>query len=81
MYISELAPTQVRLDPIFILSHFKMLTIVGFQLRGTLINAYSAWFVVGQLVAPVVLQQNNVATPYRFRKHRLGINYSTLLTF
>ncbi|KAL8292368.1 hypothetical protein RQP46_001834 [Phenoliferia psychrophenolica] len=46
VYISELAPTQ---------------------LRGALINAYSAWFVVGQLVAPIVLQQNNKKTPYEFR--------------
>ncbi|KAM0754628.1 general substrate transporter [Meredithblackwellia eburnea MCA 4105] len=46
VYISEIAPTQ---------------------LRGALINAYSAWFVVGQLVAPIVLQQNNLKTPYEYK--------------
>jgi SP family general alpha glucoside:H+ symporter-like MFS transporter len=46
MYISELAPTQ---------------------LRGFLINAYSLWFVVGQLMAPVALQQLNVSHPYDFK--------------
>lgn len=37
------------------------------QLRGFTINAYTFWFVVGQLMAPVALQRLNVSHPYDFR--------------
>ncbi|SCZ98214.1 BZ3500_MvSof-1268-A1-R1_Chr3-2g06225 [Microbotryum saponariae] len=37
------------------------------QLRGALVNAYSAWFVVGQILAPTILQQENKRHPLIFR--------------
>ncbi|ORY58349.1 sugar transporter [Leucosporidium creatinivorum] len=46
MYISEIAPVQ---------------------LRGALINAYSAWFVFGQFLAPLILQTQNKTHPMEFR--------------
>lgn len=46
MYISELAPTQ---------------------LKGALINAYTFWFVVGQLMAAIALNELNASHPLDFR--------------
>ncbi|CEJ59439.1 Putative D-isomer specific 2-hydroxyacid dehydrogenase [Penicillium brasilianum] len=46
LYLSELAPTQ---------------------LRGFYINAYSFWFVVGQIFASVALNQLAARDPYEFR--------------
>ncbi|KAL4865321.1 hypothetical protein BDV12DRAFT_211105 [Aspergillus spectabilis] len=37
------------------------------QLRGFLINAYSFWFVIGQLFASVALNRLNATDPYDFR--------------
>ncbi|KAL4746877.1 hypothetical protein BDW72DRAFT_206984 [Aspergillus terricola var. indicus] len=37
------------------------------QLRGFLINAYSFWFVIGQLFASVALDRLNASDPYNFR--------------
>ncbi|KAL3481246.1 general substrate transporter [Aspergillus californicus] len=37
------------------------------QLRGFLINAYSFWFVIGQLFASVALNRLNASDPYNFR--------------
>ncbi|KAJ5950918.1 uncharacterized protein N7479_009331 [Penicillium vulpinum] len=37
------------------------------QLRGFYINAYSFWFVVGQIFASVALQELNKHNPYEFR--------------
>ncbi|KAH8691383.1 hexose transporter [Talaromyces proteolyticus] len=37
------------------------------QLRGFFINAYSLWFVVGQLFASVALNRLNASSPYDFR--------------
>ncbi|RSH89198.1 hypothetical protein EHS25_002310 [Saitozyma podzolica] len=37
------------------------------QLRGFLINAYTFWFVVGQLMAPVALNELNATHPYDFK--------------
>ncbi|KAL3466115.1 general substrate transporter [Aspergillus heterothallicus] len=37
------------------------------QLRGFLINAYSFWFVIGQLFASVALNRLNATDPYNFR--------------
>jgi SP family general alpha glucoside:H+ symporter-like MFS transporter len=36
------------------------------QLRGFLINAYSFWFVVGQLLAPVALDSLNRTHPEKY---------------
>ncbi|KAL4899290.1 hypothetical protein BDW74DRAFT_183822 [Aspergillus multicolor] len=37
------------------------------QLKGFLINAYSFWFVIGQLFASVALNRLNASDPYNFR--------------
>ncbi|KUJ10532.1 general substrate transporter, partial [Mollisia scopiformis] len=37
------------------------------QLRGYLINAYSFWFVIGQLLGSVALNRLNASDPYDFR--------------
>lgn len=37
------------------------------QLRGLLINAYSFWFVIGQLLGSVALNRLNALNPYDFR--------------
>ncbi|KAJ5820027.1 hypothetical protein N7474_005618 [Penicillium riverlandense] len=37
------------------------------QLRGLYINAYSFWFVIGQIFASVALNQLNAVDPYNFR--------------
>ena len=36
------------------------------QLRGFLVNAYSFWFVVGQLLAPVALNELNKTHPEKY---------------
>ena len=37
------------------------------QLRGFLINSYSFWFCVGQVLSPVVLRQTNASRPYDYK--------------